>query len=263
MKKIIVFGLILSFFLLCFPVFADSFVPPMPSKIELEDGNKVFYMKPLRYYDDEYFSSDFYDSTGLPKDYLPSGLYYNTDPPELIYLISSHHTAKDFSYFDPHNVYLSNDGMHFAHIPIPLHNARETSAPAGTVLEFYESGNLIKRYHVSQLVKNDKKLSYSVSMVMWEDWEKRQFDAKNNLLSVTTVDGITYTFDITTGSIVDNENFNKNNNTNNNTNNNNDSGANNNNDRSNNKFGIIILIIGVIACVLTLAFFAIRKYKLR
>ena len=170
-------------------VSADSFVPPQPSQIDLENGSKVFYMTPLRYDGDEY---------------LPSGLYYNTSPPEPIYLISSYHTADDISYFDRYNVFLSNDGIYFVHFPIPFYREIETSAPIETVLEFYENGNLIKQYNASQLVENKKKIGYTVSMVMWEkDWgSQHRFDAENNTLSVTTIDDITYTFDITTGDII-------------------------------------------------------------
>ena len=62
---------------------ADSFAEPKPSKIELENGSKVFYMTPPKYVGDIY-----------PQ----SGLYYNTEPPEPIYLISSNHSG--ISYFN-------------------------------------------------------------------------------------------------------------------------------------------------------------------
>jgi hypothetical protein len=218
MKRIIALGIILSFFLMSVHVSADSFDPPEPSKIELEDGAKVFYMTPLRY---------------AGEDYLPSGLYYNTEPPEVIYLISSNHTAKNISYFSEHNVYLSNDGMYFAHFPTPFKDDRYTNSPPGTVLEFYANGNLVERYNVSQLVKNNSKLSYTESMVFWEK-RGRHFNADNNTLSITTADDITYVFDITTGNIINGENT--------------------------SVFTIVIVAVAAL-CALVIIFLVIRKRK--
>jgi len=181
---------------------ADSFAEPKPSKIELENGSKVFYMTPPKYVGDIY-----------PQ----SGLYYNTEPPEPIYLISSNHSG--ISYFNEFNVFISNNGMSFAHIPISWHNdnapwnnkeswqtgQEDNNEYLTAALEFYEKGNLINQYTVSDLVTDNSKLEFSVTMVMWEKGNSRSFDPESNTLSIKTVDGITYTFDITTGAILESD----------------------------------------------------------
>ena len=181
---------------------ADSFAEPEPSMIEIENGNKVFYMTPPEYIGDKY-----------PQ----SGLYYNTSPPEVIYVINSEHSG--ISYFSPGNVFISDDGMHFAHLPIPWHNdnvpwnnteswqvgQEDFSEYTTTVLEFYGKGALVKKYTVSDLVIDNSKLEFSVTMVGWEMGNARSFDSESNTLLIRTVDGNTYTFDITTGAILESD----------------------------------------------------------
>ena len=206
MRKPIAIGTATFIILLFFHAFsstalADTFAEPEPTKIELENGSKVFFMTPLEYVSDEY---------------PPTGLYYNTDPPDLIYLVTSDHAG--ISYFHKFNVLISDNGMHFVHLPIPWHNDNVPWNNAGswstgqednneyttTALEFYSSGNLIKKYTVSDLVVDNSALEFSVTMVMWEKGN-RSFDSESNELTIKTVDGISYTFDITTGAILESD----------------------------------------------------------
>lgn len=235
MKKVLFFILILCFFGNI--TVSASLAGARPSKIELENVNKFFYMTPLGYL----------SVCTCGNEHLPSGLYYNTDPPKIIYLINSHYTERDVGYFSSFNIISSSDGMYFAHFPLAFEKHHPgISAEPGTVLEFYAHGNLVKRYNVSQLVQNDTQLMFGrgvgVNYIIWERWRakreqrlrladdirwrirqikfnldvfgginqsiinntvvERPFNAEDNTLSITTVDNITYTFDITTGNII-------------------------------------------------------------
>jgi hypothetical protein len=197
-KKTILFSLILlSFLFVDGTAIADDFVPPRPSTIEVDDGNKIFFITPMGHESDEQ---------------LPTGLYYNTEPPELIYLVISGRESNHISYFQDHYVFLSNDGMNFVHIPIPFRfesiNSPITFMPYQGVdavaIEFYANGVMIKHYTVSQLVERHSDLGHTASMIMWQDYGLIYFNADENTISVTTVDGINHIFDITTGESINN-----------------------------------------------------------
>lgn len=169
-------------------VSADNIAEPTPYQIEFENGNKIFYMYPTGVADDE--------------SCLKSGLYHNTDPLENIYLINMYaHMSK---YFYQSNLIFSNDGIYFANMPWTSSQLdQSTEKYVGVALEFYANGRLVKQYDVSQLVEDSSTLKFSVSHVFWENYEKREFDEENNILSVTTSDNIIYKFDIASGDIIE------------------------------------------------------------
>jgi len=183
---------------------ADEFAPPPPSNFELEDGKLIFYFTPLRFED----------------DYPPTGLYYNNDPPEVIYLVNQNH-IKNSDFYRDFGIYpgfISSDGMYFVRVPIPLSADSRLAQPdeIEIALEFYEEGEVIKRYYISDLVKDESKLGYTTSMVLWTDMYAEKVEdvfnhnLQNNTLAVTTIENITYTFDITTGEIINVDKGNKN-----------------------------------------------------
>jgi hypothetical protein len=177
------------FFILLNTTASASFMAAEPSYIILEDGNKIFYMTPPRY---------------LDEGYPPTGLYYNTDPPQNIYFVISNLELPDVNYFRKSSVYISNDGMYFAYFSIVFSDLWIT-LPA---LQFYAEGNLIKEYKVLDLVKDESKLIHTSAGSSWIlPWNESpppsfKFNAENNTLFLTTVDEIKYTFDITTGEII-------------------------------------------------------------
>ena len=156
--------------------YADSPAPQVSYKIELEDGNKVFYMTVRGEEDGEY---------------LPSGLYYNTG--ENIYLIES-----EYFYSYESSTILSDDGLCFASLPWASYRY-EHDRLDGIAIQFFKNGVLIKEYATGQLLRNARKAEYSVSHMTWEKWQERRFDSSGNLLYVTTNDGIEYCFDLSTG----------------------------------------------------------------
>ncbi|MCL2518968.1 MAG: hypothetical protein FWF15_10440 [Oscillospiraceae bacterium] len=226
MKKRIIFIMFLCFISLItiIIVSADEQVEQKPYQIEFENGKKIFYMYPCYTYNENGISDD---------NWLKSGLYYNTDPLENIYLINLEYNSNRY-YFYERELVFSDDGIYFANIPWAQSDYPSTTD--GTAIEFYENGLGIKKYIVADLVKNKLKLKYTVSHIYWEQNEKREFDAVNNILSVTTNDNITYKFDLTTGNIIDkipNENF---------------------------KFTIIILST-IILCIFILILFIAKKHS--
>ena len=172
MCKVLVFVII--FTLLSVTASADSFASPRRMTRIFGDGNTIFISTPL-YYSDEY---------------LPTGLYYNTEPPEMIYLVNSERSG-----FYADNLYFSDDGMHFLYLPMTFYGGDETA------IEFYSRGELIKVYTVSDLVEDMSRLTqYTTSMYFWRI--PTRLNVEKNITSIITVDELTYNFDITTSEII-------------------------------------------------------------
>jgi len=162
-------------------VYADSFVSPVPQRIESEDGSRVFIFNPLR-----------------EENYPAMGVYFNNETMELIYAINlgSMVFENDFIF--------SSDFQYFVFIPTV--NAGDLGPDRdGAALEFYRNGVLLRRYMVSELVANMDRVGFSVSMAHWHDWASRGFNGIDNTFTVTTNDHIRYVFDITTGEFIKNE----------------------------------------------------------
>ncbi|MEK7433191.1 MAG: hypothetical protein AABZ74_08675 [Cyanobacteriota bacterium] len=68
---------------------------------------------------------------------------------------------------------------------------------------FYKEGNLLKMYYTSDLIKNPSSVHHSISHYQWRDYNEKNFNMKNNKFYLSTIEGITYIFDITTGNILD------------------------------------------------------------
>ena len=157
-------------------VFADDFVID-PFRIVSEDGSRVFIYTPYPHFHQERDSI-------LPA----TGLYYNTEPLELIYLL------EDIGWAFESDFVFSSDFRYLAFFG---------RMSFDVALEFYEDGILIKRYMIDDLVKNMNEVSISTSRAWWEERAGRSFDIVNNTLIITTYDNLTYVFDITTGEIIE------------------------------------------------------------
>ena len=157
-------------------VFADDFVID-PFRIVSEDGSRVFIYTPHPHFHQERDSI-------LPA----TGLYYNTEPLELIYLI------EDIGWAFESDFVFSSDFRHLAFFG---------RMSFDVALEFYEDGILIKRYMIDDLVEDMNEVSISTSRAWWEERAGRSFDITNNTLTITTYDNLTYVFDITTGEIIE------------------------------------------------------------
>jgi len=160
------------------PVFADIHVWQEPGSIIYADGREIFFITPRETENEEQ---------------LKSGLYYNTNPPENIYYFDDelHEFDNDYLGYDV----FSSNGTYFAHTP-------RSHGLDDRAIGFYKNGSLIKSYSVGDLLLDASKGLFSESHIMWEDNEKREFDAETNILTVTTRDNRVYSFDITTGDML-------------------------------------------------------------
>lgn len=146
---------------------------PYSYSLELQNGD-IFYMTTEN------------ESGDLPE----SGLYsVGIDGGyELVYHINE--------YFYKYDVTMSSDGKYFA--VTPWVNYSED-----TVITFYKNGEAQKTYGSSELMRDIKNREYTSSHYFWEESDSRTFDSETNQLSVTTLDGMKYTFDLATGAIID------------------------------------------------------------
>jgi hypothetical protein len=195
MKKrlCIAFLLIITLFSHIITVNAITFASPQPSKTESADGSRVFIFYPPL------------EEAAL----TPMGVYYNTEPLELIFLVDPGPVVSE------RDLIFSADLLHFAYIPhyvLPLLLRDIPDAVPAPMrfdfnqvpaLDFYENGILIKRYFIGELVENPDAVSYTTWTTTWDDYENRVFDNTNNTLTLTTLDNLTYIFDMKTGVIID------------------------------------------------------------
>jgi len=154
--------------------YADSFMSPEPFEIWSEDGTAVFRWTPE------------YDG-GRPLSTAQAGVYQNG---ELIYSVENLPTMG----VGELNFMFSADLRHFVFRP--------SAGGQVVALGFFEDGVLLRGHRVDELVRDMNVVTYSVTMAFWENWEGRSFDAEANTLTIVTLDGITYVFDITTGEII-------------------------------------------------------------
>jgi len=176
MKRITIFLVVLFIFTVIFggiTASADSFVMPEPFIRESEDGSRVFVFNPL---------SD--------EDFPAMGVYKNANPLELIYEINL-----GFMVFDS-DFHFTGDMRNFVFVP---------QVSQDIAVEFYREGTLMHSYRIPNLVRDGREVQYSVSMAFWYDYESRIFDSANNTFTITTVDNLSYIFDVMTGEVIEGE----------------------------------------------------------
>ncbi len=169
------------------PARADSEAPPSDYTKVTENGRYIFVM----------LAPDRLDVLGGPtrpqssfgkseiqKTYKQSGLYNNDGSNEPLWTVSWY----SFS------VYPSSDGKHVVKMG-PW--AQSTSDLA---IAFYENGKELKRYIISDLVKNQLKLKHTVSHFFWKTG--LQYNDKEGTVFIETIDGLAYTFSVKTGDII-------------------------------------------------------------
>lgn len=149
----------------------DRVTEQFPIRIELEDGSKVFYFNAR------------WQENGYPQ----TGLYYNTEPLEKIYLvddIGAHTMSCEF--------FFSNNLRYLA---IVSHGG------SGRVASFYRNGVLIRYYTRSDLMRDqDAVLRFCSSSSIWV--LHTEFNARRNRLTITARDDMTHRFNIRTGRII-------------------------------------------------------------
>jgi hypothetical protein len=164
------------------PAFADSPVPPISYKRVSPGGGYVFVMM-----GDPRFDSWGNDPVArqLRQTYSASGLYRNDGSTEPLWTVDWY----------AHKVDVASDGVHLVrHGPWAM-------ATSDEAVSFFANGQLVRSYIVNWLVDDKSKLSRSVSQHF--TWElSSQLDDARLEYSLQTVDGNTFTFDVSTGQIV-------------------------------------------------------------
>ena len=158
---------------------AVSWMTSPPFYFLSADGSRVFHVAP-----------DWLDST-------PTGLYYNTDPLTLIYLVEN-----PCEILLPVQFIFSRDLQYFAWTP-SRNASRQAPAREARALVFYANGAVQRTYMVSDLVRDLGAVQQSMSAIWWHYRERNSLDLETNLLTIHTVDQRTLVFDITTGEIVE------------------------------------------------------------
>ena len=179
MKKrcfIIIALAILMLFVNTVHVSAVSIAAPDTFEIISEDGERIFRFTPNPNWDLNAIAT----------------VYRNTDPPEVIYAVENL-TSWAYAW----NFIFSEDMQYFVVTP--------PSFGTNNILMFYGNGALIKAYTREDLVRNRDR--YWLEQVRENETIRRsiELDSNYNTLTLTTVDRVTYVFDITTGEILSGE----------------------------------------------------------
>ena len=175
-----------SALLLILPAFADDWALPDPFYVISEDGNRIFFVTP---------------SYANPTDYpYATGLYYNTNPPELIFLVENPGCPlweQDFVF--------SRDMKHF--VWIPTVNGSHYLTSETLALVFYAKGEVQKIYTVSDFVNDSDSLIFTVSTTQWinANAQRGRFVSftGDNQLTIETIEEVTFVFDLLTGEIIE------------------------------------------------------------
>ena len=161
------------------PVMADTEMPPTDYTKETENGKYIFVMLAP---DRPGWSTK---KPEIRKIYKYSGLYSNNGSYEPLWKV----------YWYSFAVYPSSNGRHIVRMG-PW--AKTTSDLA---IAFYEDGKELKQYAISDLVKDLDRLRRTVSHFFWKT--DLQYDDKEATVFLKTVDGISYTFSVKTGQIIE------------------------------------------------------------
>jgi hypothetical protein len=176
-RMFIILQIIIALFVLSVPAHADSPMPPKDFIRTTENGKYLFVM--LAPY--EWAK---YQDRDIRSVYKQSGLYKNDGSAILLWPV----------YWYSFEVYPSSDGKHLARM------GPWASSVDDLALSFYRDGQEIKSYMIKDLIRDEKKLSYTVSHFFWRS--KLTFDDEKGLVFLQTRDNQTYMFNTKTGEIV-------------------------------------------------------------
>ena len=153
------------------PVLAEDYI------VDVGDGRYVFVM----------LVGESPVVTEIGAKYQESGLYEAGETENPLWTVEWYATEVD----------ITPDGKHLVRWgPWPSIDGYDELA-----LEFYESGDLLRSYRVSDLVANPQKLPRTVSHLAWK--AESSFDAGNGELYLRTEHDEEYRFDVTTGEIME------------------------------------------------------------
>jgi len=154
---------------------ADDWLPPRPFEIWSEDRNRVFRFDP--------------DSH---RDVAQAAVYRSDNLRQPIYTVEN---LRAWAYEE--NFFFSRDFQHFVFRP---------PADFHIALQFYSNGILMRTHYIQDLVVDMDRVLHSTTTAWWGPEDQRtvwiEFFPENDRLAITTIEEITYIFDITTGEIL-------------------------------------------------------------
>ena len=179
-----VFIMLISVFSSAIIASADDWPAPRPFYVISADETRIFHVNPE-------------NSPDAPA----TGLYYNTTPLELIYLVEM-----PCQFLWESDFFFSKDLQYFAWVP--QMNIYRTTLANATAVMFFGNGVLLRRYRVTSLVEDLNKVSQSTTMADWIRYglnrrRSIKLDSRRNQLTIRTTDNLTYVFDMTTGAILE------------------------------------------------------------
>jgi len=159
------------------PAYSDTPAPARDYTKVTENGEYVFVMlAPPEGWSEK--------NPGIRKTYMQSGLYKNDGSTAPLWVV----------YWYAFGVYPSSDGRHLVRMG-PWASSTDQLA-----LSFHENGKEIKQYLIRDLVRDEKKLRYTVSHFFWNS--ELRFNDKEGTIFLKTTDGRTYLFSVKTGEIL-------------------------------------------------------------
>ena len=160
------------------PSSADSWTPSNPFSTVSTDGERIFFFTPPR---PEWVSAEPWENA------LPTGMYTNTSPPQLIYTI-------DFGTYDlwERDFVFSDCMSYFAFFPM-INSLNGAEAVAFYV---YANGVLQQTIMVADVIERRESLRPSVSMTPWVYRNTIAFDSETNIVTFTTKENVTFKFNI-------------------------------------------------------------------
>ena len=170
MKKFTISAILLLFFLAASPILAlgVNLPPPRPFDVRSIDDEFVFHFNPL-------------NDPDLPQ----TGLYRTTPPFEAVFTVNP---EADIWHGSRENFFFSNNMLHFAFIP---------PASFDVAVKFFSHGELVATEYIYSLIRDRNSVVYTGTGALW--MLDAEFDFYAHALLITTVEDVTFTFDIITG----------------------------------------------------------------
>jgi hypothetical protein len=168
---------------------ADSPVPPTSYVIVLPGGEYIFVMISPLTPDQEasWLKGERKEEMrAIRRKYATSGLYRNDGSSDAIWTVGW--------YDNRSSIAIASDGVHL----VQCHHL--ASRPDGVAVAFFVNGEELRSYRVSELIRHPDRLPHSVTTISWA--EEHAFDDKALTFSVRTKEGVSYLFDVTTGSVI-------------------------------------------------------------
>jgi hypothetical protein len=172
----VVLQITMAFIVLSVPALADSPAPPRDYKKVTENNEYVFVMLAPEGLGKSQGST-------IREVYKQSGLYRNDGSTTPLWVV----------YWYAFEVYPSSDGKHLVRMG-PWASSVEQLA-----LSFYRNGEEIRSYRIRDLVRDETKLSRTVSHFFWRS--ELRYDDKKGSVFLKTKDNQAYWFSVNTGEI--------------------------------------------------------------